>query len=178
MKRYCLAALLVTSLLATAAAQESLGKLAAAPMADGVIAPGEYGFSAVKSGAGIHLGLSADGSTIYAAIDAPTKGWVSLGLGSLKMGGASIFMAEDKAGSPVFSEQLGAGHGHSDAKTQLVLAQAVKTAEGRTVFEFSLPAGGFIASGKLDLIYAFGGANMSAYHFPFNRGSLSVPVAP
>ncbi len=177
MGRYIFAAVMIAASASLGAAQAQLGGVGIAPLADGLVSPGEYSFMATKSGARISLALGAEGSVLYAAIDAPTRGYVALGFGSLKMNGASLFMALDKAGKSTVSEQLGSGHGHSEAKGASILASAVKTAAGRTVFEFSLPAAPFISAGKLELVYSFGGMDLFAYHFPFARGNLLVPLA-
>ncbi|HQO66488.1 MAG TPA: hypothetical protein PLI66_07105, partial [Spirochaetales bacterium] len=78
---------------ASAASAQDLVRSSAAPSVDGIAAAGEYSTWFDRSEIRVGLSLSADGSTLYVAVDAPTAGWVAVGLGSLKMDGAYMVLA-------------------------------------------------------------------------------------
>lgn len=147
---------------------------AMAPKADGVLSPSEY--PAVKTGAGMSLGvaLSNDEKTLYLAVQAPTAGWVALGVGSLRMDGAFMVLAFDANGAQTVSEQTGKGHGHSPNATKKLISAAVKEANGMTTLEIALPSAGYTAGDAVKLIFAYGGAdNLNSMHRGFS--SAEVP---
>src|SRR5208337_4349881 len=89
------------------------------PKVDGSVTPGEYSRSLSLVDGSVTVSWQADASGgLYVAVSAPTTGWVGLGLGSVVMDGAHIFMGYVKDGTPVFSEQVGVGHGHSKSPTR------------------------------------------------------------
>lgn len=150
-------ALVVAAMIAvvSAGAQE-LRPSSAVPSADGVVKPGEYSLTTDRNGMRLGLSLSADGSTLYAAIEAPTSGWVSIGLGSLKMNGAFMVLAYDKAGEAFVSEETGAGHGHKPNTVKRLSASAVKEAGASTTLEFAVPTAGLADAQTVKLILAYG----------------------
>lgn len=126
------------------------------PVADGVIAAGEYSLVRDLSGMKLHLSLSADGKTLGVGLVAPTKGWVAVGLGSRVMDGALMVLGYDAAGKPTVSEQRGAGRSHSPIGSSVLGASAVKETGEATTLEFSIPIAGLVAGGKLGLVLAYG----------------------
>ncbi len=126
------------------------------PVSDGIISVGEYPLIRVAGKTDIGIALSADKSILYLSFTAPTDGWVALGLGSLKMNGAFMVMAFDNKGKVSITEETGKGKMHSVNKTKVLLSQAVKEADGKTVLEFAVNSAEYIKNGKLDLIAAFG----------------------
>jgi hypothetical protein len=176
MKRTSIASVLLLAAALALGAQGQVAKAAKAPSVDAAVDKGEYALSFSKSGMDFSFALSPDGTKLYAAIEAPTAGWVSLGLGSLRMNGAWMVMGQDKGGKAVVTEQVGKGHGHSDALSAKVLESAVKTTGKRTVMEFAVLAADFVKDGKVDLIYASGGDGFASFHTG-GKGSFTLSVA-
>jgi len=173
MKRITLAVAAMIAV-ASAGAQE-LRPSSAAPAADGVVSPGEYSMTMDRNGMRLGLSLSADGSTLYAAIEAPTTGWVAIGLGSLKMNGAFMVLAYDKAGEAFVSEETGAGYGHKPNTVKRLSASAVKEAGASTTLEFAVPAAGFADAQAVKLILAYGKKDdRSSKHSKY--ASVELPI--
>ena len=174
MKR--LALVIVSSLLIAgiaSAAPISLG-LGSATL-DGIIGQGEYTNFTTLSGIGFGATLSADSSTVTLAIQAPTSGWVSIGLGAGVMDGAWMLLAYDANGKPAYSEQLGAGHFHQPVKTSKIQKSQVKDGGGSTVLEIQVKASDFIKDGKLPLILAYGkNPDFTSRHLRYAKTSLVV----
>lgn len=144
------------------------------PVIDGSMAKGEYGWMQTVGQFWLGVGLSSDGRTLTIGLAAQTKGWISVGLGSLRMNGAYMLIAYDN-GKQNLSEELGKGHGHSPAPGKKVTASVVKTAGGMTWLEFSIPAQDFIRNGKLDLILgASNTADFLSWHPLFQ--SIEIPI--
>ena len=141
--------------LAPLAAQslEPSGKI---PRADGEVAAGEYSYTSAQKDMMLHLSLSQDGKTLYAALEAPTTGWVAIGLGSLRMDGAFMVLGYNAAGQAAVREDTGSGRLHSPNADRRLTAQAVGEAAGRTTLEIALPAQPFIQAGSLKMILAYG----------------------
>ncbi len=104
----------------------------------------------------VHLSLSADWKTLYAALEAPTTGWAAIGLGSLKMDGAFLVLGYDAAGTPAVREDTGRGRTHAPNPDRVLTAQAVRETGGRTILEIALPAAPHAAGSSLKLILAYG----------------------
>lgn len=172
---FAIAALVSFAAFGMVAAQD-IKPLANSPAMDGVFGASEYGF--VRDYQGMRLGasLSADGKTLNLAIEAPTSGWVAIGLGTTVMNGAYIVMGAD-GGSPKVVEQMGQGHFHGDTADK-VQKSAVKTTDGKTVLEFSVPASGFVKGGVLQLIMAYGrSTDFRTRHVTHASAVLSVQQA-
>ena len=145
------------------------------PVIDGAMAKGEYGWMQSVGKFWLGATLSKDGKTLTIGLAAQTKGWISVGLGSTKMNGAYMLIAYDN-GKQNFSEQIGKGHGHSAAPGTKVTASAVKTVNGMTYLEFSIPAEEYVKGGKLDLILgASNTADFVSWH-PLAQG-IEIPVS-
>lgn len=125
------------------------------PVLDGTLGQGEYATTQTKNRITVAGTLSADKSTIYVAVSAQTAGWVSIGLGSLKMNGAFMVTAFDDAGKPSVFYELGSGHSHAPA-TASDIKTAVKETAGTTILEVAVPAAAYVKGGSLQLITAFG----------------------
>lgn len=125
------------------------------PVLDGSLGQGEYSTVQTKNGITVAGTLSADKSTVYVAVSAQTAGWVSIGVGSLKMNGAFMVMAFDDAGKPSVFYELGSGHSHAPA-TAADIKTAVKESAGTTTLEVAVPAAAYVKDGTLQLIAAFG----------------------
>lgn len=146
-------ALIAMMILAGAYAWGQAG--AGMPVLDGSLGQGEYATMQTKSGITVAGTLSADKSTIHVAVSAKTAGWVSIGLGSLKMNGAFMVMAFDDAGKPSVFYELGAGRKHAPT-TAADIETAVMETAGTTTLEVAMPASAYVKDGALQLIAAFG----------------------
>ena len=157
----------------------SLPVSAAKTVVDGVVHPSEYSFSQAFGPLTLSANRTAD--TLYLAVVGKTSGWVAVGLGSVKMNGATIFMGfVDGDGKVQFKAQTGAGHGHADAAktvSDTVISSAIVEAGGTTTLEIALKAGGYITSGQsaLDLIFALGGDKSFTGRHSF-RGATSLKL--
>jgi len=169
---------LAAAVLAAAAplAAQTLAPSPKAPAADGTVSPGEYSYTSAQKDMTIHLSLSADGRTLYAALEAPTTGWVAVGLGSTRMDGAFMVLGYDAAGTAAVSEETGTGRRHAPNPTRILTAQAVRETAGKTVLEFALPAAPHAAGSGLKLILAYGRRDdFTSIHSRYAR--VEVPIA-
>lgn len=132
---------------------------------DGVVHPDEYSFTQASGPLTLYANRTA--TTLNLALTGKTSGWVALGLGSLKMNGATIFMGfVGNDGKGQFKTQAGNGHSHTDA-TAAVISYAIKAEGETTTMEISLNASEYVKSGQasLDLIFAMGGdKSFVSYH--------------
>ncbi|HTX72918.1 MAG TPA: DOMON domain-containing protein [Rectinemataceae bacterium] len=124
------------------------------PSIDGSFGATEYVYTHDSQGIKFGASLSQDGSTLYLAVEAPTAGWVAIGLGTTVMNGSYIVMGAD-GGNPSVIEQMGQGHSHGSTASK-VIKSSVKTTGSNTVLEFSLPAADFVKNGTLQVILAYG----------------------
>jgi hypothetical protein len=153
--------------------------LGALPLVDGKAAPGEYGSSMGFFDGASTVYWQADGKGgLYIAVAAATTGWVGIGLGSVVMDGAHIYMGYVKDGVPVFSEQVGDGHGHHAAAAPTADDSAVGQKGGVTTIELHLPAAAVPRppDGKLHFIAAFSGAADLATYHEDNRDSGTIDL--
>jgi len=161
--------------LMTAVSAQTLAPSALKPVADGLFGAAEYSLTGSYNGMKLGTSLSADGKTLFVALEAPTAGWVAVGLGSLKMNGAFMVLAYDKSGTPSISEQTGAGHGHKPNTVNILTAGAVKEAGGVTVLEFALPAAGFTGAASLKMLVAYGkNDNFTSIHSKFASTEITI----
>ena len=128
----------------------------AAPVADGILNPSEYVRLDTYQDMRLGRSVSTDGKTLYFALEAPTSGWVALGLGSDRMDGAFMILAYDDGTNAIVSEQTGTGHRHQPNATKKLLTSAVKETSGKTVLEFSLPASEYASLTSLKMLLAYG----------------------
>lgn len=135
------------------------------PVADGTASPGEYARVEALKDMNFHYTISPDGSTAYLALVAPTKGWVSIGLGSRKMDGAFMVLGMDEAGKATISEETGVKHRHNPNPTKRLVAEAVKESGSATTLEFAVPLAGLARDGSLEVLVAYGRKdNLRSYH--------------
>lgn len=171
-------AVLCLSLLAGAglsAEGAAVGISKIAPVQDGRIGEGEYSYSASFGDFSLAASLSADGATLYLAVEAPVSGWVALGLGSTRMDGAYLVLGSAAGGKGQVSEQLGRGHSHSQAGPTRLLKSAVRASGGKTCLEIALPASAYVSGGKLNLVFsASPSASLSMIHSMRSFAELTV----
>lgn len=169
MRRACLSLLLAC--LAAAVWSE--------PTVDGRVSPGEYAHSVPALDGDAAIRYASDGrGGLYVAVSAAADGWLGIGLGSQVMAGASILMGYVKDGRGVFSEQLGAGHGHGENPSPLADSSAVSRDGGVLTIEFHVPAGRLpAAGGRVEFIVAYStGADLTSYHESnHDSGSFQLP---
>ncbi len=152
------------------------------PVVDGSISESEYSFQ--KDFGRVTLSLSRGVDTLWIGVAGKTSGWIAVGLGTMKMNGASIFIGYVAAdGKPQFKPQIGTGHSHKDPSgvdmNDEVVSYAMKEEGGKTYLELALKSAAFIKEGqeKLDLIFAIGPSkSFDPYHS--YRGTLEVKLAP
>jgi hypothetical protein len=148
---------------------------AKAPVVDGAILPGEYAWTTGYAGMNFSAALSADGSTLYLALEAPTQGWVSIGLGSMRMNGSYMAIGYDKGGKAVLSEDRGRGVGHSPSGEKKLSSWAIKESGAKTTIEISFPASAFVVQGKLAIIMAYGARDdLTSMHSKYGRFEIAV----
>jgi hypothetical protein len=135
---------------------EPLVPSALSPQADGTVGAAEYSWQSAMGDMQLWLSVSADSSTLHVALRAPTSGWAAVGLGSLKMNGAFMVLGYDDKAKQAVSEQTGVLFGHKENKTNVLLKSAVLEKDGATTLEFSLPAAGYLSTGSLKMIMAYG----------------------
>jgi len=122
----------------------------------------------------LSLSLSADASTLHVALEAPTSGWVAVGLGALKMNGSFMVLAYVDKGAVAISEQTGIALGHKENKTKVLLASAAREANGSTLLEYSLPASAYTSWPSLRLIVAYGRPdNFSSKHVKYEVAEVA-----
>jgi hypothetical protein len=148
-----------------ASADDVLSISATKVTVDGTINPQEYTYTYAAKG--LTLSLTRTASSLYAAVNADTTGWVTIGFKSDKMNNAEILIGYVKDGKGSLFEQLGQGRKHSDTNIPYVKSFALTESSGKTSLEVELDAKGVISAGQktLPLITAFGGDDtVTSYH--------------
>jgi hypothetical protein len=174
MKRTFLTIALAAALATSLSADAALSKAAALPKTDGTFAAKEYQYDETMNGMRIGATLGSD-DMLYLAIEAPTKGWVGLGVGGLVMNGSRLFFGAIQGGKPAFVEKLGKGHFYTDAKDLVVKSWSVKTAGDKTTLELSLPSSAALWKGKINATFAYSESpKFDSRHS--ERGSVSFAV--
>ncbi len=126
------------------------------PSVDGLFGTTEYPQVVQLKDMRLGYALSRNGQNLHIILEAPTTGWVSVGLGSNRMNGAHMIIGYDALSSQVISEETGRGHGHSPSSTKLLVQSTIKESGGKTNLEFSLPASTYSSGNELRLIVAYG----------------------
>jgi len=166
---------LAVALLSASVYAQGLAPSALAPVADGMLGASEYSHSALYGDMTFAASLSADGKTLYAALSAPSTGWVAVGLGSLKMNGAFMVLGYDDNGKTVISEETGKGHGHKPNAVKVLSAGAVRESGGNTVLEFALPSAGYLNEATLKILVAYGRRdNLTSIHAKYRAFELPL----
>ena len=109
--------------------------------------------------------LAGDDLTI--TIEAETKGWIAVGLGSSRMDGSEMFIGYNKDGEAFFEEHLGKGHSHKKTAGQRPVEYTVIESGGKTLMEFTVAKSDFISgsAGELPVIIAYGARdNFTSMH--------------
>lgn len=164
-KKSVLVLVLLATALSLGFSQAVLSPSAQVPLADGVMAKGEYSIMQAANQFWLGLSLSQDGKTLYVGLAAKADGWISAGLGSMKMNGAYIVIGYDKDGKQTISEEVGKGHSHSASGVKKVTAASVKWAKGVSTIEYAIPAADWIKTGKLQLILGAGKSfDLTSWH--------------
>lgn len=145
------------------------------PTADGVVTPGEYTIEKVDGA--IHLYASFDSEKIHLAVTGRTTGWVAIGVDSLRMNGAKIFMGYFADGKQYFTSQIGVYHRHHETTDFSALAHAVGESNGTTTLEIVLDRRSYLEPGQttLDIIYAMGRTD-SFQQYHAQRGATTLNV--
>lgn len=147
----------------------------AAPVADGNLGANEYSWYAPLKDMRLALSLSADSSVLYVGLEAPTSGWVAVGLGTLKMNGSFMVLGYDDSGKQAVSEQTGTLFGHRENKARKLSGSAVREQNKVTTLEFFLPAAEYVSLPSLKLIVAYGRPdNFTSKHVV--NAAIEVPL--
>lgn len=147
---------------------------------DGVVNAAEYSFTQDFGQMTVYANRTAD--ALYLAVVGNTKGWVALGLGSMRMDGSTILMGfVDASGKVQFKPQAGQGHTHKDAGQDVqstIISYAMKLVDGKTTLEVALKPSSYIKAGQteLDVIYAQGTEASFVPRHMF-RGALAIKLA-
>jgi hypothetical protein len=147
---------------------------------DGVVNPAEYSFSQDFGELSLYANRTTD--ALYLGLVGNTTGWVSVGLGSLKMDGSTIFIGfVGSDGKVQFKPQAGSGHSHKDPGADVaatIISYAMKEAGGKTTLEIALKPPAYIkaAQSALQVIYAQGTEKSYIPRHMF-RGAVSIPLA-
>ena len=179
--RFAASVVLILTLAASSsyAQASALKQGAAQTTVDGVVSAGEYTWTRVFGPIQLNLNLTADG--LYVGVVGTPTGWVAVGLGSLVMNNATIFMGYvDADGKAQFKPQVGSGHRHSNAAQSVsdtIVASAMKEADGKTTLEIQLKRAEYLPAGQtvLNVIFAEGSSDSFAAIHSY-RGSVSVPL--
>ena len=159
---------------------KSLAITANKTVVDGVVNPGEYSFTQDFGELSLSVNRTAD--ALYLGAVGNTTGWVSVGLGSMKMDGSTIFIGfVGSDGKVQFKAQAGSGHSHKDVSgdvTGTIISYAMKESGGKTTLEIALRPVAYIKAGQtaLQIIYADGTEKSFIPRHMF-RGALSLPLA-
>jgi hypothetical protein len=158
---------------------QSLGVGAVKPLVDGVINAKEYGYT--KDFGQMTLYFQRTSDTLFIGVVGKTSGWVAVGLDSLKMDSAPIFMGFVLNGKAQFKTQIGSGHTHRDSDAEIaasVLSSAMKEEGGNTVLELELKSSPYISKDQKELavIYAMGAPDVFTQQHSF-RGAMKVPLS-
>ncbi len=151
-----------------------------APVVDGVVKTGEYSFSQDMDQLSLYANRTADALTI--GVVGATKGWVSFGLGSMRMDGSTIFIGfVGPDGKVQFKPQIGSGHRHSDASKDVastIISYAMKQDGGKTTLEVALKPAAYIKPGQKALEVIWGvGTEPSFTPRHMSRGAVSLALA-
>jgi hypothetical protein len=157
----------------------SIGFLHAEAIVDGKITAGEYAQSreTARKAMTVYWEWDANGG-LTIALSAKSTGWVAIGLGSSFMSNAHMFLGfVDGTGKPVFVEQVGKGHSHSDASDLLADSHALASADGFGIMEFHINADQIKKSAKgIPFIVAYSTkADVRAMHKDFDTGTIPLP---
>lgn len=144
---------LLLSCLVLAASVHAQG--ATEPILDGIISGAEYGETQVISGIIMAASLSADGTRLYVAASAKTKGWVAVGLGSLRMDGSTMALGYAEADTQSISFELGKGLSHAPTSVKDSLAFVSQIGDITTI-EVEVPAALYVKNGVLLMNAAYG----------------------
>ena len=144
------------------------------PVVDGSFGTNEYPEIVQLKDMRLGYAQSRDSSNLHFILEAPTTGWVSVGLGSNRMHGAYIIIGYDAITSQVISEETGRGHGHSPSSSKILVQSKIKEAGAKTTLEFTVPASQFDSGRNLRLIVAYGNRdNLRSKHVTYDSHTIN-----
>ncbi len=177
MKKSLICSILIVCAAWSVYAQQTIKTVSAARVKiDGTVQNSEYEFTTTMGKLVFSASCLKD-ATLFLGIQAETKGWVAVGLGSSVMNNAFIIIGYDRNGSVQVKEQQGSGRSHRDVSGTSLSEWAVREADRITTLEIKLSGKDYIdaSTGKIDFIVAFGPADdFSSYH-SFRR-NLSLKI--
>lgn len=110
---------------------------------------------------------SLEGDALTVSLEAKTKGWIAVGLGSARMDGSIMFIGFNDDGEENFEEHLGDGHRHKKTAVQRPVEYTVTENDGVTKLEFTVKKSDFVKTGQnsLPVIVAYGSRdNFTSLH--------------
>ena len=113
------------------------------------------------------MSWSVDNDDLTISIEAETKGWIAVGLGSTRMDGSVMFMGYNKDNEAFFEEHLGKGHSHKKTAVQRPVVYSVSETDGITKLEFTIAKSDFVKGNQkiLPIIVAYGARdNFTSMH--------------
>ncbi len=143
------------------------------PVVDGSFGTNEYPEVVQLKGMRLGYAQSRDSSNLYYVLEAPTRGWVAVGLGSNRMHGAHFIIGYDAISSQVISEETGLGRSHSQSSSKILVQSKIKETGGKTTLEFTVPASEFDSGRNLRLIIAYGNQdNLRSKHVSYDSHTI------
>ncbi len=144
------------------------------PVVDGSFGTNEYPEIVQLKDLRLGYAQSRDSRNLHFILEAPTTGWVSVGLGSNRMHGAHIIIGYDAVSSQIISEETGRGHSHSPSSSKILVQSKIKEAGGKTTLEFTIPASEFDSGRNLRLIVAYGNQdNLRSKHVTYASHTIT-----
>ena len=181
MKKFFSVILILSNFMLLTAQNISVITSDAVPLQDGSVSNSEYSTEAKISKATLYFSLSKDGSILYAAFRAESKGWLALGLNAGKMDGALMTIGfEDlkniSVGAKIITVQ-GTWHFHSEKKSDIIIKKAVKETDGITTLEIAIDVkkAKILVPSTIKFIYAIGiKDDLVSQHALRGSGSLTL----
>ena len=144
------------------------------PTIDGSIGVGEYSQVIQLNNMRFSYALSNNTKILYFVLEAPTSGWVSIGLDSNRMNGAHFIIGYDAISTQVINEESGRGRSHSPSSEKILLESKIREVGGKTTLEFSIPSSLYEAKKELDLIVSYGSQdNVRSKHTRYDRHTIT-----
>lgn len=115
---------------------------------------------------------SLEDDELTISLEAETKGWLAVGLGSSRMNGSEMFIGYSKNGEAFFEEHLGRGHSHKKTEVQRPVEYEVTESDGATKLVFTVKKSDFVKSqdSQLAVIIAYGAKdNFSSMHRYYDK---------
>ncbi|NCB01537.1 MAG: hypothetical protein EOM67_05120 [Spirochaetia bacterium] len=143
------------------------------PIIDGSVGASEYLQVIPLKDMRLGYALSNNGKLLHFALEAPTSGWVSVGLDSKRMNGAHFIIGYDAMSTQVINEETGRGRSHSPSTVNILVESKIKELGGKTTLEFSVPASLYESGSELNIIVSYGNQdNIRSKHSRYDSHTI------